>query len=62
MKFVLTKTRGLGARSFLLHIVAILLQVMKKMQAFYERENRAQFLYRLSPEGKAPQSGLIHAR
>jgi hypothetical protein len=46
----------------LFHIVAILLQVKKKMQAFSERENRTQFLYRLSSERKAHPSGLVHVR
>ena len=62
MKFALTKTCGLGAARFSFHIVAIMLQDKEEMQAFFERENRTQFLYRLSSEGKAHQSGLIHAR
>ncbi len=62
MKFVLTKTSGPRAARFLFHIVAMMLQDKQKMQAFSERENRTQFLYCLSSEGKAHPSGLIHAR
>jgi hypothetical protein len=62
MKLALAKTSGPRAVGFLLHIVALILQVTPKMQAFSESENRTRFLYHLSSEGKAQPSGLIDAR
>jgi len=62
MKLALAKTCGLRAAGFLFHIVALILQVTKKMQALSECENRTQSLYGLRSEGKAHPSGLIHAR
>jgi hypothetical protein len=48
LKLALPEVCGLRASWFLLHIVAILLQVKLKMQVISERENRAAFLRSLS--------------
>src|SRR5439155_11837 len=46
---------------FCLHIVAIILQVIVKIQVISERENRAAFLRSLSLRRKGHPSGGIHA-
>ncbi len=62
MKLALAKACGLRAAGFVCHIVAIILQAKREMQALFERENRMQFFYRLALIGKARPSGLLHAR
>ena len=61
LKLALPEVRGLRASWFCLHIVAILLQVIVKIQVISERENRAAFLRSLSLRRKGHPSGGIHA-
>ncbi len=61
LKLALPEVRGLRASWFCLHIVAIMLQVIVKIQVISERENRAAFLRSLSLRRKGHPSGGIHA-
>jgi hypothetical protein len=57
-KFALAEARGLVAARFVIHIVAIMLQVSRKKQAFSERENRTLPFQPIYPRRKGNPCGL----